>query len=215
MARSPGGLVAALFGRTRRNVLALLFGQPERTFYLREIAVRSGTGMSQVQKELAQLAAAGLVLRERRANQVHFRANPAAPIYAELQAIVTKTFGVADVLKALLAPHAARLRAAFIYGSIAKGAADARSDVDLLWVGTLRPSGIAVPLAEAERRLGRRVSIVAYAPDEFARLAAERNHFLASVLQGPKIWLVGNEATLHEPVRRKPGKPRPRKAAGR
>jgi len=96
-------MAAALFGRTRRNVLALLFGQPGRSFYLREIASRASTGMSQVQKELQQLVAAGLVLREQRANQMHFRANPEAPIYVELVGIATKTFGVADVLRKMMA----------------------------------------------------------------------------------------------------------------
>lgn len=75
----------ALFGRTRRSVLALLFGNPDRDFYLREIVKRAGTGTSQIQRELEQLADAGLVIRERRANQVYFRANSDAPIFEELK----------------------------------------------------------------------------------------------------------------------------------
>src|SRR5256885_17259988 len=77
-------MAAALFGRTRRNVLALLFGQPGRSFYLREIASRAGTGMSQVQKELQQLVAAGPVLPGPRAHQMHLRPNPPAPRYLQL-----------------------------------------------------------------------------------------------------------------------------------
>ena len=132
---APTDIAAALFGKTRRNVLALLFGKPDRSFYLREIAGHAGTGMSQVQKELQQLAAAGLVLRERHANQMHFRANREAPIYTELLGIVTKTFGVADLLRRMLVPFKRHMRLAFIYGSIAKGSANAASDVDLFLVG--------------------------------------------------------------------------------
>ena len=34
----PERIAAALFGKTRRCVLALLFGRPDESFYLREVA---------------------------------------------------------------------------------------------------------------------------------------------------------------------------------
>ena len=208
-------IAAALFGKTRRNVLALLFGQPERSFYLREIAARAASGMGQVQKELEQLVAAGLVLREQRANQVHFRANPEAPIYGELLGIVTKTFGVADVLREALEPFRDRIRLAFIYGSIAKGSATAASDIDLLLVGDVAPSEFSVPLTEIRNRLGRSVSLVGYSTEEFGALLRDRHHFISAVLAGAKIWLVGNDHSLDELRHGQSRKPRARRAARR
>jgi hypothetical protein len=204
-------IASALFGKTRRNVLALLFGQPGRSFYLREIYAHAGGGMSQVQKELEQLAAVGLVLREKRANQVHFRANTEAPVYAELHGIVSKTFGIGDVLRSALAPHASSIRAAFIYGSVAKGTAVAASDVDVLIVGDVRLSQLAESLSAAEERLKRKISPVSYSPDEFVRYLKEANHFLTAILAGPRIDLIGDEKTLDELAR----KPAARKGARR
>jgi len=89
----------ALFGKAQRAVLALLFGQPDRAFYLREVVIAAGTGASQVQKELDNLTRAGLILREPRGNQVWFRANPDAPVFPELKSLVAKTFGIADVVR--------------------------------------------------------------------------------------------------------------------
>jgi predicted nucleotidyltransferase len=215
MPAAAADLAAALFGKTRRNVLALLFGQPGRSFYLREIATRAAGGMGQVQRELAHLAAAGLVQRERRANQVHFRANPGAPIYGELVAIVTKTFGVADVLRQALAAYKGRIRMAFVYGSIAKGTAHAASDIDLLLIAELAPSALAPALAESGERLGRRISMVAYSPGEFAQMLRAEHHFIRAVLEGPKIWLVGDARSLDELRYRQPGKSRARRAARR
>lgn len=206
---------AALFGKTRRNVLALLFGQPDRSFYLREIAARAGTGMGQVQKELEQLVAAGLVLREPRANQVHFRANPEAPIYGELLGIVTKTFGIADVLREMLAPFKGRIRLAFIYGSIAKGTARAGSDIDLLLVADLPPSALSLPLADLHQRLGRNISAVTYATGEFSTMLRGEHHFISAILEGPKIWLVGNDRILDELRHEQPRQPRARRTARR
>jgi len=208
-------LAMALFGKTRRNVLALLFGQPGRTFYLREIVSRSGTGVSQVQKELEQLVAAGLVLREQRANQVHFHANPEASIYGELLGIVTKTFGIADVLREALARFKDRVRLAFVYGSIAKGTAHATSDIDLLLVADLPPSELAVPLAGLRERLGRKVSLVSYSAGEFGSMLQGQHHFIGAILNGPKIWLIGNERTLDELGQEQPRKPRARRTTRR
>jgi predicted nucleotidyltransferase len=213
MASGRTDIAVALFGKTRRNVLALLFGQPDRSFYLRENAARAGTGMSQVQKELQQLVAAGLVLREQRANQVHFRANTEAPIYGELLGIVTKTFGVADVLRKMLVPFKNRLRLAFIYGSIAKGTANAASDVDLLLVADLPPSELSLPLARTQEQLGRKISVITYSTEEFGAMRSQEHHFVSAVLEGPKIYLVGNDRALDELRHEQARKPRARRTA--
>ena len=205
----------ALFGKTRRNVLALLFGQPDRSFYLREIGARAGSGISQVQKELEQLVAASLVLREQRANQVHFRANPEASIYGELLGIVTKTFGVADVLREALGRFKDRVRLAFVYGSIARGTAHATSDIDLLLVADLAPSELAVPLAGLRERLGRKISLITYSASEFAPMLRGKHHFISTILNGPKIWLIGDERELDELRQEQPRKPRARRSARR
>lgn len=215
MATAHADTAGALFGKTRRNVLALLFGQPDRSFYLREIVARAGGGISQVQKELEQLVAASLVLREQRANQVHFQANPEASIYGELLGIVTKTFGIADVLRAALARFEDRVQLAFVYGSIAKGTAHATSDIDLLLVADLPPSELAVPLAGLRERLGRKISLVSYSAGEFGSMLRGQHHFISAILDGPKIWLIGDERTLDEFRQEQPRKSRARRAARR
>ena len=62
---------------------------------------QSGTGV--VQRELAALLDAGLLLMTKRGNQKHFQANPAAPIFAELRGLVLKTMGLADALLSFMA----------------------------------------------------------------------------------------------------------------
>ncbi|MGH8773118.1 MAG: nucleotidyltransferase domain-containing protein, partial [Burkholderiales bacterium] len=198
MALESNDLATALFGRTRRNVLALLFARPDHAYYLREIVKRTGAGSSQAQKELEQLVAAELVTRERRANQVYFQANSRAPIFEELKSIVTKTFGVADVLIEMLLPYENRLRLALLYGSVAKGTATASSDIDLLLVGDITLSDLVLALAETEQRLGRKISPITYTPTEFSTRLAEKDHFVSAVLKQPKIFLIGDESSLDE-----------------
>lgn len=208
-------LAAVLFGRSMRRILALLFGRPDRRFFLREIARAAGSPPSSLQRDLVALVDAGALTQTREGRQVYFQANAACPIFEELKSISAKTFGVAGELRKVLAPHSARLKLAFVFGSVAKGSAAPASDIDLLWVGELTPSDVVLELAEAEQRLGRKISIIAYSGDEFAGLLARADHFLAGVLAGPVLWLFGGEETIDELRRIQPRKPRSRKAAQR
>lgn len=199
----------ALFGKTQQAVLGLLFGQPERSFYLRELVASAGGGASQVQRELALLVGAGLVKREPRGNQVWFSANPASPVFGELKSLIAKTTGIADVVSAALAPFARQIVAAFIYGSVARGEHDAHSDIDLLVVGTVAPSRLAPTQAALKERLGRPVRLVVYSAAELREHSHQREHFLSNVLEQPKIWLLGTQEDL------KLAKPHPNDARAR
>lgn len=195
----------ALFPRTRQSILALLFGNPDERFYVSDIARRAGDARGQVQRELVRLARSGLILREPQANQVYFRANPASAIYHELATLVAKTFGIADILRAALAGLADRIDIAFIYGSVARAEQRATSDVDVLIVGEVLLSELDPRLSQAETRLGRKVSPTVLDRKTFRKRAADQDHFLKSVLAGPKIFLVGDAAKLKSLDGRRPG----------
>jgi len=198
---APDLLAATLFSRNRRAVLGLLYGHPDEKFYLRQIVRLSGGGVGAVQRELRQLTEAGLLRRSVRGNQVNFQANPDCPIFAELKAILVKTAGVADVLRAALAPLAVRIPLAFIYGSVARGLQRAHSDVDLMVVGEVTFGEVVASLADAQTRLGREVNPTVYPVQElFAKLKAG-HHFLKSILKREKIFLIGDDHELNRLVK--------------
>lgn len=183
-----------LFTKTQQRVLGILFGQSQRSFYTNEIIELTASGSGAVQRELARLEESGLVTVQRVGNQKHYQANHAAPIFAELRAIVLKTFGVADVLRAVLQPLWPLVDLAFVYGSLAKGTEHAGSDVDLLVIGTL-PSNAELleALLPAETQLGRAVNPTLYTPGEFIQRVRDGKSFIMRVLEQPKIFVKGSE----------------------
>ena len=196
-ANVPGDPVAeALFGKTRRGVLALLFSRPDESFYLREVARVVGTGQGAVQRELQRLVRAGIARRMKRGPQVHFQANPACPIFTDLKRIMLKTAALADVLRASLSEVASRISLAFVYGSFASGTQTAASDVDLCVVGNLKFGDLVEVLYDSQSTLGREVNPTIYPPPEFRQKLADRHHFLTSIVDGPKIFLIGDEREL-------------------
>ncbi len=193
-------LAEALFGRTRRLILGLLYCHPEERFYLRQMARTLGVGHGALQRELRKLATAGLILREATGKQVYYRANEACPIYADLQGVILKTVGLADVLRNALAALAERIQVAFVYGSIAKGMAKASSDVDLMIIGSVTFGEVAKALNPAQDILRREVNPSVYPADEVHCKIKAGHHFLRSVFDGPKIYLIGGEEDLKRVV---------------
>lgn len=190
----PEALADALFTKTQQRVLALFFGNPDRTFFKGELIKRAGSGSGAVQRELARLVESGIVTVTTIGSQKHYQANRDAPIFEELRRIMTKTVGLAGPLRAALRPLAKRIDFALIYGSVANGEARANSDVDLLVVaGDLTLEELFARLAPAEKALGRRIHPTLYTPAEFARRRKSGNAFLQKVLAGEHIILMGSE----------------------
>ena len=187
----------ALFPAVRQRVLAVLFGSPDRSFYANELIALARSGTGAVQRELASLLAAGLVTVRDQGNQKHYQANAASPVFAELRGLVLKTVGLADVLRAALAPLAGQITMAFVYGSVARQQDTAASDVDVLIVSdALGYAEVFGALESAAQTLGRTINPTLYTRAELARRRAQDNAFVTRVLDQPRIWLMGDEEVL-------------------
>lgn len=205
----------ALFSKVQQRVLALIFGNPERSFYTLEIVRNVNSGRGAVERELARLEQSGLVSTERIGNQKHYRANRDAPIFEELRGIVVKTVGLAEPLRQSLARYVDKIRAAFVYGSVAKGADTARSDVDLMVIGDdLTYSDLYAGLQKAEKVLHRTVNPTFLSFDDWQRKLVTKDSVIAKISAQPKLFVVGSENDLeHEQGRtRKSRQDRPAQA---
>ena len=188
---------SALFGATRQAVLRLLFGHADRRFYQRQIIGSLRLGSGTVQRELGRLTGAGILTRSVEGRQTYFQANRECPVFEELHGLIRKTFGIAEALQAGLAALAAEVQLAFIYGSMATGRETRDSDVDIMVVGKrVSMHEVVSALAEAQRDLGREVNPSVYRTEEFCRKLAQGQHFLSSVVTGPKVFLIGDENEL-------------------
>ena len=177
--------------------LALLFGQPERSFYATEIINLSEGGSGAIQRELAKLSSSGLLIETRIGSQRHFRANPDAPLFVELCAIVQKTIGLAELLKEALKPLADQIALAFVFGSVAKKSDSASSDIDLMVISdTLVYADVFEVLEDLSLKLGRTIQPTLYSSEQLANRLESDNAFIKRVLQLPKIWIIGQESDL-------------------
>ena len=195
--RSVTSLSDALFSGTQQRVLGLLFGNPERSYYARELIRLVAGGTGAVQRELERLSQSGLVSVRPIGNQKHYQANPASPVFAELCALANKTFALADPLREALMPLASSIDAAFVYGSVARREDTAASDVDLMVIADKLSYGELLaalePLAET---LGRRVNPTVMSRREWTKRVNARSAFVTRLMTQPRIWLIGTEDAI-------------------
>jgi predicted nucleotidyltransferase len=193
--RQPG-LADVLFGQSRGAVLALLFGNPDRLFYTRQIANMVRASVGAVAPQLTALTRVGVLVSSKSGNQVFYQANRKSPIFEEMKGLVAKTVGVYQQLTIALEPLTSRIAFAFVYGSMAKQQETAESDVDLLVVGDVQLDELLEHVAKVEKQIARPVNPTIYSVTEFSTKLASGNHFLSSVVRGEKVFVIGGEDEL-------------------
>ncbi|MEM4988783.1 nucleotidyltransferase domain-containing protein [Collimonas sp. H4R21] len=180
----------ALFSKATKAILVSVFARPDGV-HLRALMSHTGLGSASAQRELGRLTEAGLLIRQELGKVILYKPNTDSPIYAELSAIIRKTEGVEQVLKEMLLPFESHIESAFIYGSVAKNEDTAFSDVDLFVLADGIGSADLYPkLVEVEEKLSRKIGLTVYRQTEYRRKLEEKNHFLVSVMDGPKIQLI-------------------------
>ena len=195
-------VIDVLLPKTKQHLLSALLLQPHRSWYLSELARHLRVPPSSLQRELAQFAGAGIVVKRQDGNRVYFQADRTCPVFQDLSKLLTKTVGLADVVREVLMPFRDRIDLAFIYGSIAAGEERSSSDVDLMLVGNATLADLAVPFRALEAQLGRTVNPMVYTSRELVKRISKKNHFLASVLGTEPLFIFGTTDDLARLVKR-------------
>ena len=187
-------LAELLSSRARAEIFRLLLSGTGEELHVREIERRSGLNDSTLRQELRKLVRLDLVQSRRDSNRVYYRAKTESPLYPEIRNLVLKTSGLSDVLKSALTDK--RIRMAFVFGSIARGEEKAGSDVDLMVIGQLGLRDLSRLLSGIEEKIGREVNPHVLREEEFRKRIRAKEHFVSSVMETPKIFIIGSEREL-------------------
>lgn len=147
--------------------------------------------MGAVRQDIGKLVKLGLVNSQRDGNRIIFSANREHPLYPDIRSLVLKTGGLGDVLKEALNIEGVEL--AFVFGSIAAGKEKPGSDLDLMVIGSVGLRKLSAVLYGVSGRIGREINPHAITSGEFLKRLKTREHFIASVMTSPKIWIKGTE----------------------
>jgi len=183
----------ALFGKARKDLLALFFGRPDESFYLRQLTRMLSMGNGAVQRELLNLENSGLIKRTSIGRNIYYSADRHSAVFHEIQSLLMKTSGLADVIRLALQPLSSKIKIAFIFGSMATGRQDQRSDVDVFMIGDATFDETVHVILDAQKVLGREINPVVFSLKEFREKLHSGYPFHRDLVDAKKVFIIGTE----------------------
>jgi predicted nucleotidyltransferase len=185
--------------KARVEVLKLFLFNPADHFYQRQISLLTHQPIRAIQRELKRLQELGLIDKFTQANHTFYKVNTDCPIFEELKNILFKCTGIAQVLRKNLIKT--DIQIAFIYGSYAKNEESLLSDIDLFVIGSISTKELSRFLAQSKKEFNREINYMVFSITEFKKRLKQKDHFLNTIVNEKKIFIVGNENELTTLIR--------------
>lgn len=190
-------LAEILSSRVREQIFLHLFDGQGRELHMRELERRSEVSIGTIQTELKKLNRLDLVVSRRDGNRLYYRANREHPIYVDICNLVAKTSGIIGRLQ-IVAEELPEITCAFLFGSLATDTAAARSDMDLMIIGSVGLRRLSAALKEVAQTAGREINPYIVSAQEFRQRIQNQDHFMQNVMNASKIFIKGGEDDLAE-----------------
>jgi len=182
--------------KTKRKLLRLFFTNPEKSFYLREVARLIDEPLTAVRRELLLLEKGGILVSSKEGGRLYFKLNRTFPFFDELKRIIYGTIALGDALRERL-QNFSSIEVAFIYGSVAKGEETAKSDIDLMVVGGISEKELHNVISKIEKEIGREINYTLMTPLEFRTRIKSGDPFLERICREEKIYIKGEIENDH------------------
>lgn len=189
------GSFSSLFrSKARTKILLLIFLNPDREYYLRELERLLGIPVNNVRREILKLASDNIIVSRKIGNIILYKVNQKNRLFNELKKIVLYSVGVQALLIPLLKSNLVRI--AFIYGSYAKVNMSPESDIDLFMVvdnqfGDRNYDYLNKDIQRIEEMIGREINLDLRSASEMKK--EKKEAYIKDVLAGKKIFIKGGE----------------------
>jgi len=188
-------LESLISSKIKRAILNKFLSNPEEKYYVRQLAAVINASVGTIHRELVKLEKSGILNSEKLGNLRFFSINKRNPLFKELKEMIFKTEGIKGRMEAEL-KCVKGIKAAFIYGSFAKKEERRDSDIDLLLVGDMDDHKLIPRISGLEKEFVREINYTVYTAQEFDEKKKNKNSFIADILSGQKIFLIGDKDDL-------------------
>lgn len=181
--------------KSRVTLLKVFLSHPYEMFHVRECVRRTGDEINAVRRELQYLEKNGILQREQRANRVYYSLDKEYPFYFDLLALGIKTIGLGEeVLKNRA--KLGKIKYAMFSSKFVRRIKKNPDDVDFMVIGNVVLPELAALVRTEEMRLGTEINYTAMTEDEFKFRKKRNDPFIAGILSGGRVMLIGDEETM-------------------
>ncbi len=202
-------MIDQLFGsKTRVKLLQLFFGNPNRSFYVREITRKVDEQINSVRRELANLLSIGIITSDTSNNKVYYEVSQKYEYFDPLSQLFggvpptkakrgAKPAAKSEVVTA--AEEANDLRAlgnidaAALMGQFTR---DEKSGIDILIVGEVNNNAVQKYVSELEEQEGKDLRYTVLSLDDLKYRIAIKDRFVSNVMLSKKQILVDKSGFL-------------------
>lgn len=189
-----------LFGsKTRTKLLSLFFGNPERSYYVREMTRVIDEQINSVRRELLNLESIGIIKNETYDNKIYYSANNKHPYARALVMLFSSRTDVA-VETAVVKPNAweeyVRPVKNYLTCLIVTNRLPGQEGVDLLIVGDDRTKKLTHWAEVVEKKEGKPLNYVIMSRDDFQYRLNVKDRFVSEVLDMSILEKIDPEGIL-------------------
>jgi len=182
----------------RKKIILLLFYNPSKSYYLREMARLIGVSAGNIQQETAKLEKGGFLIKEKKGNLLYFKINTKNALFGDFKNIVDKTIGLKNILTGAL-KESAGIDFAFLFGSYARGDFNSDSDIDLYVIGSIKEKDLYELVKRAEEKIYREINYHLASRNEFQKKLKE-SFFHKEILRNCAL-LIGDKNEFKKLIR--------------
>jgi len=194
----------------RRKLLTFFYVNRSARVYVRQLAQALQVDSTNLSRELKQLEREGILNSEVEGRQLYYTLNRVNPNLKPLFQLLQGSIGMVPALKEALA-SVNGIHSAWLYGSFAKGDADAASDIDVLIIGSPDQALLASPLRSAEGALHREINYTVLSPRELQKRLNVGDPFVSDIWHGKRVELIDGNGNPAPEDRSQTGPPLPRR----
>jgi hypothetical protein len=153
--------------KTRARILMRLFLNAREKVYLRELVSEYGLSSGQLSSELRHLHDAGFLSQGKTGSKVEYRANPAHPLFPELQSMARKALGMDRIIDSIV-ERLGNVELALLLDDYAQG--KDTGIVDLALVGDINKQNLNDLVEKTERYIERKIRTLILTQQEYQDL---------------------------------------------
>lgn len=152
-------LTDIISSKTRIKILLKLFLNPHVSGYLRGLAKEFDDSTNSVRTELNRLMSAGMLTAEKDGQKTIYKANPAYPLFGEIQSIVRKHLGLDKVIQNVI-ERLGDVDRVYLTGPFSEGKNS--PVIDLLLIGEVEIGYLTQLIERTEKLIDRKIRYVQF-----------------------------------------------------
>ena len=199
MSKESSTPVEKLFGsKTRAKLLQLFFGNPTKSFYIREMTRVIDEQINSVRRELSNLESIGIIKNESFDNKVYYSANSKHPFCRPMIEIFSKKIDSTrdhDIKESTWDEYCRPVKN-YLVGLVVTNRLPGQDGLDLLIIGNDKTKKLTRWAEVVEKKQGKTINYAIMSPEDFSYRKSVRDRFIEDVFDMEIIEIIDPEGII-------------------